>query len=442
MKLPRADQRIADNGCDLIDDALLKLGLIHQCCFLMPDRYFGYDLILPVMLKDGSFTFVGIQFKAADVSFSIPVEKMQARFHYVNCPLAQYHPNCHQCAYKLCPRTTDHNPNACVNCLNEEIRQNSRRKLSQIYANQITLLICLDPSDCKSFNKGLKTSLKDDDNDKESVKRRKTTPADSKSSANNNSETVVDVHQTLLKILQSPNSLEASGLAAITQSSASFLNPLLSIREPFGENDNLMLISSLWCDELVGLKELQITKDKSIPFVSDGFVHRQYCISVRGMEAFQHLYNNDANFVQNALKLISSDSNMAKHLSTLENDVRKHSLLKAIMYDASINYVEYNRELARWRGLSTPANPIGYEQLNEVSKNFYRSKIYSVFLSTCKDYHYNWILDELLPSKKPEYFDQKSLELFSTLPQASFLNWTDEAHEEYKDELERIAEFQ
>ncbi len=43
------DDRIDDKNCNLIDDALLKLGLAHQCCFLMPDRYYRYDLIVPVL---------------------------------------------------------------------------------------------------------------------------------------------------------------------------------------------------------------------------------------------------------------------------------------------------------------------------------------------------------------------------------------------------------
>ncbi len=126
MKLPTADNRLDDENCNLIDEALLKLGLIHQCCFFMPDRYFGYDLIIPVMLKDGNFTYIGIQFKAADVSISAPIDKMQARLHFVKCPVSDSN-GCHSAN---CPRCSDVN-----------VRNALKEKFSGIFANQISLLI-------------------------------------------------------------------------------------------------------------------------------------------------------------------------------------------------------------------------------------------------------------------------------------------------------------
>ena len=63
-----------------------------------------------------------------------------------------------------------------------------------------------------------------------------------------------------------------------------FFKPLATIRKPL--KDDVLISKSVWWDELVGIQNINISKDKTIPFVKDGFVHRQYCISVRGWNNF------------------------------------------------------------------------------------------------------------------------------------------------------------
>ncbi len=426
MELPRADKRIADENCNLIDDALLKLGLIHQCCFLMPDRYFGYDLILPVMLEDGTYTFIGIQFKAADVAVGVPVEKMQARFHYVRCPLSKDHDdNCPRCGFTTCDvgNEASHTPENCSKCAKEAERREFADRLAKLYGNQITLLISLDSTDSKSFANSVKFSVSPA---KGSKKRPKNNRA---------------FNQNALKKLLDPckkKFTSPSSVSGISFKSKNFMKPLVSVRDPFGKDSNLMLISSLWYDGLVDLKKLSVTKGLNIPFIPDGFVHRQYCIAVRGMEKFKHLYQqNDA--VENAQRLIAGDSNFFKNYSTTSDPKQKHLTLKAILYDASVNYV-----LAEWRGLSSLEAPFGYKKAKEVMRRYFAQCVQeNSGASSNLDEAIEWILGSKLPSKQQRYFEMKAQELFSSLPaEKSLLYWDKKAQKEYQDELDRTAQYE
>ena len=46
-------------------------------------NYYGYDFVIPVMLKNNDLTFIGIQIKNAKANFSDDIYKMQGRFHLV-----------------------------------------------------------------------------------------------------------------------------------------------------------------------------------------------------------------------------------------------------------------------------------------------------------------------------------------------------------------------
>ena len=83
-------------GCNIIDKALLRVGILRQTAFRMPPSYFGIDLIIPVLIPSTSvpgrtesedlFTFIAVQFKSTYEKAEIVKDKMDANKHYVPCP--------------------------------------------------------------------------------------------------------------------------------------------------------------------------------------------------------------------------------------------------------------------------------------------------------------------------------------------------------------------
>ena len=59
--LPTAENRISNTSRNIIEAALLKIGLLKQCGFALPTNYYGLDFILPVCLENDDLTFIGIQ---------------------------------------------------------------------------------------------------------------------------------------------------------------------------------------------------------------------------------------------------------------------------------------------------------------------------------------------------------------------------------------------
>ena len=85
-KMPLADQRISDSTRNVIDSDLLKYGLNRQCGFFLPAGHYGIDIIIPVCMKNGGYTFISVQVKADNANFTVDVHKMQARLNFVQCP--------------------------------------------------------------------------------------------------------------------------------------------------------------------------------------------------------------------------------------------------------------------------------------------------------------------------------------------------------------------
>lgn len=98
------------SGCDIIDRALLKLGLMRQCGFVMPANYFGFDFGLPYVKENIAgrrpiYSFIPFQVKAGDTSIHDAVVKMALQFHLCKC-LA--HATGVECSAETCPaRTSD-----------------------------------------------------------------------------------------------------------------------------------------------------------------------------------------------------------------------------------------------------------------------------------------------------------------------------------------------
>ena len=75
--------------CNIIDRALLKMGILRQVAFMMPPLYYGFDMIIPVIMNQSGrtvFTFIGIQSKAGKSNVTEVMMKMQGQLHYVPCP--------------------------------------------------------------------------------------------------------------------------------------------------------------------------------------------------------------------------------------------------------------------------------------------------------------------------------------------------------------------
>lgn len=105
--------------CNIIDRALLKMGILRQVAFLMPPLYYGFDMIIPIIMNLSGrtvFTFIGIQSKAGKSSITEVMMKMQGQFHYVPCPRESHGPDI------VCRYCTDVN------------------EMMEIFANQVTIV--------------------------------------------------------------------------------------------------------------------------------------------------------------------------------------------------------------------------------------------------------------------------------------------------------------
>ncbi len=82
---------------NVIDLALLKVGVRKQCGFTMPPNYFGIDFILPISIKRADetsnnhpqndlFSFVAVQSKSSKPDIVECAFKMSAVFHLCRCP--------------------------------------------------------------------------------------------------------------------------------------------------------------------------------------------------------------------------------------------------------------------------------------------------------------------------------------------------------------------
>lgn len=93
--LPDAS-RILNKHCNIIDKALLRSGILRQVGYIMSANYYGFDMIIPVILKFASgrgrrrmrtvYTFIAIQSKAGAANVTEVIMKIEAGIHYVRCP--------------------------------------------------------------------------------------------------------------------------------------------------------------------------------------------------------------------------------------------------------------------------------------------------------------------------------------------------------------------
>lgn len=128
----------------VIDRALLKIGLMRQCAFVMPESYYGIDFIIPLMYPQSEcngnrpqYSFIAIQSKASKSStYLTDLLKMRARSHLVKCP--NFHEIC----------TED-----CVQITNED--------MDFICGNQLVIYLSMEWGSRQVMDAVLKTAVKD-----------------------------------------------------------------------------------------------------------------------------------------------------------------------------------------------------------------------------------------------------------------------------------------
>jgi hypothetical protein len=288
--LPLADDRIANSSRNIIDTALLKIGLLRQCGFSMPSNYYGLDFILPVCLENNDLTFIGIQIKRSDANMSEDVYKMRSRLHLVKCP--------NSCT----------NPKTCDFCLSNETLRN-------IHGNHLSLLLSLDDdSNLPKFSHDNKFHSK--------ITNRRD-------------------HDILLKTLTADAvKSKISGLS-VDAKSDSFLKPL--VQKNIMIKEDVAIASSLWDDRHVKLPLK--SKEDINSFIPDPWVHRQYTLMTRGWNVFGHLFNDYKNVIKIANNMISNDG-MFRHIKQRSDP----QLVRCVVYDTAPSYVQYSDELLAMRG--------------------------------------------------------------------------------------------
>ena len=299
-KRPRlADDRIADSSRYIITETMLRLCITLQLIIKFPPGYYGLDYAIPVLLRDNSLTFIGVQIKRANANLSDDVYKMRAKLHYVKCPDRD-------CIGERCQKCT------------------KNETLENIYKNQISIILSLDENE--TFPKFTPFTFNYASKGKYAMNLLKTGKGAGKK----------------------PSKLNMD-----------FFKPLATIRKPL--KDDVLISKSVWWDELVGIQNINISKDKTIPFVKDGFVHRQYCISVRGWNNFSLLFTGFDSSEKIAQKLMNPEG-LIRHFPSSRNDPE---FVRKIVYDLSLTFPFYSEELRRLNGENSWFDRLNEEKLIE-----------------------------------------------------------------------------
>lgn len=283
-----ADNRILDKSRFILTEDLLRICLIQRLVIKFPPGYYGFDYAIPVLLKSGEYTFIGVQIKRACANLSEDVYKMKAKHHFVKCPLNN------------CPGEN------CNKCTKNET-------LQKIYSNQISILLSLDePEMFPDFTETIKTF-------KGCTKQ---------------------IEKSLEKIIFTGTD---SGVGSIKKRSPSFFKPLMTIRECI-KND-ILLCKSLWMDKLVTVKPADMPQN--VDFYDDGFLHRQFCIVVRGWANYINLFSGFESSQKIAHKLMNPEG-LLRHFPNEHRSDPK--FIRKIISDLSVSFPFYSEELRCARG--------------------------------------------------------------------------------------------
>ena len=313
-----ADDRFPDTSRFIITESLLRLCINLQLIIKLPPGYFGLDYAIPVLLRDHSVTFIGVQIKRANANLSDDVYKMRSRLHFVRCPRS----NC--------------KGGKCGKCAKKE-------SLDTIYNKQISIILSLDEEDkfgnfsssttcfegCDPSNVMYLTELLKDGKEKssrEGVEAGRPKPVEPKT-------------------LKSP----------------SLFKPLITIRTTL-KND-IALSKSLWYDKHVDLRNIAVSKSRAIPFKADGFIHRQFCISIRGWNNFSALFTGFESCEKIAHRLMNPEG-FIRHFP--RGGRGNPDFIRKLIYDLSLTFPLYSEELRLAHGESSWLDELN----NEVAKKW------------------------------------------------------------------------
>ena len=226
-----ADERIMDDSRNVITQELVKSGLLRQCGFFLPARYFGINLIIPVCMKNnGGFTFISVQVKTEKSNSFDDTFMTQSRLHYVKC------------------RSCEDAMENCDQCVKDEI-------LKKIYENQISIAIYLNDNEFETKLRPFKDEISFfkgcDIGDKEKLESALKT--------------------NILKPLMSKN--------------YSYITPL--IRKSVFISEEMKLIIELWNNDVVD------DLNQNVLLVREGQNYRQFCICIRGWKHFRRFLPDD-----------------------------------------------------------------------------------------------------------------------------------------------------
>lgn len=289
VRPPVADERIADTSRFILTEDLLRLCLVLQVIIKFPPGYYGLDYAIPVLLVDGSYTFIGVQIKRANANSSDDVYKMAARLHLVKCPK-------NDC--KGCPK-----------CINSET-------LRKIYENQISIILSLDEPE--SFGKF-------------------------SSSVNCFNSCTAKAEKYLKTLFRTCKTDKPADMGKAR--SSNFFKPLMIMREPL--DDDVLVTKSLWYDKFVKLENISVSKNKTIAFVDDGFVHRQFCITIRGWARYSHLFTGSKSSFEIAQKLMNPEGLIRHFPPESRTD---HKFIRKLMSDTLLSFPMFSEELRLARG--------------------------------------------------------------------------------------------
>lgn len=293
-----ADERIADTSRCIITEDMLRLCITMQLIIKFPPGYYGLDYAIPVLLRDETVTFIGVQIKRANANSTDDVYKMRSKLHFVPCS----DPNCIGTNCRHCTQT---------------------QSLDLIYKKQLSIILSLDEDEKFSCFSLHSTSYFPGCPTKDQGCLTNFLLSGNESALTTTTKSGKRTHLRMPIQLASP----------------SFFSPLISSRIPL--KDDILLIKSLWCDKHVNLANIKLSKTKTIKFVPDKFVHRQFCISVRGWGNFSKLFTDCKSCTQIAQRLMNPEG-LIKHFPIQKGN---SDFIRKINYDLSLTFPFYSEEL-------------------------------------------------------------------------------------------------
>lgn len=306
---PMADNRINDISRNVLSKGLLKLCLLNFAAIRCPPGMYGFDLIIPVLLKpkvvgptdkDDDVTFIGVQIKRSSAGTGANVRKMQARLHMIKCS----DPVC---------------KGQCDNCVTPE-------SLERIYKNQLTILISLDEEDTYDY-------FMDSENffpgctigDREFFK------------------TILKTGKVPTYPLQTEKRQSKRTRASPSKSDV-FMTPLVQVRRAL--SSNLLVSAALWQDQFVDLKKA--FKDKHYDVKPDGYVHRQFTVYTRGWKIFRKFLAKG----RSSFEYESIANNLMNQpiLSRFLDDEKTPSMARSIVHDLSPIFIFASDQIGSMMG--------------------------------------------------------------------------------------------